>query len=87
MTKSKMGILLQGRVSEWLPSIIQEYKMNFPDTMILLSTWNNENIEGIDCEVVKTEPPKPTHPHNPVAITWLNVGLGEPFGNKVLKSM
>ena len=64
MTKSKMGILLQGRVSEWLPSIIQEYKMNFPDTMILLSTWNNENIEGIDCEVVKTEPPKPTHPHN-----------------------
>ena len=61
---TEVGILIQGRISAWIKDIIQEYKTNFPEAKILLSTWNKENVDGIDCEVVQTEPPKPTHPHN-----------------------
>lgn len=64
MTKSEIGILLQGRVSNWLPNIIQEYKMNFPDANILLSTWDTENTTDVDCEIVRSEMPPPTPPHN-----------------------
>lgn len=57
------GILLQGKVSEWTPFIIQEYEQNFPDTEILLSTWTDENIKDITCKVVQTIPPKLPSPH------------------------
>ena len=43
----KSGILIQGSITEWTPHIINEYKENFPEAEILLSTWNNENIGDI----------------------------------------
>ena len=49
----RFGILLQGRITSWTPSIIEEYKKHFPDSQILVSTWNDENTEGIECEIVK----------------------------------
>ena len=52
------GILLQGRITKWTKSIIQEYKENFPDAKILLSAWENENTDDIDCEIITSTPPK-----------------------------
>ena len=48
----RFGILLQGRITSWTPSIIEEYKKHFPDSQILVSTWNDENTEGLECEIV-----------------------------------
>ena len=45
------GILLQGRITKWTPSIIDEYTKNFPDAEILVSTWNDENVEDIKCKI------------------------------------
>jgi len=59
----KRGILLQGGVSDWTVDIIREYKKMFPFTHILLSTWTTENIDEISCEIIQSEPPKPTFPH------------------------
>jgi hypothetical protein len=54
----KYGILLQGKISEWTKDIIKEYKMNFPDADILVSTWDNEDTSMIPCRVIKTKPPE-----------------------------
>ena len=54
----RFGILLQGRITSWTPSIIEEYKKHFPDSQILVSTCNDENTEGIECEIVKTDSPE-----------------------------
>ena len=54
----RFGILLQGRITSWTPSIIEEYKKHFPDSQILVSTWNDENTEGIECEIVNTDSPE-----------------------------
>ena len=51
------GILLQGRITKWTPSIIDEYTKNFPDAEILVSTWNDENVEDIKCKIIQSEPP------------------------------
>lgn len=56
MNPSK-GILLQGPVSDWTLDIVKEYQKSFPYAEIILSTWNNENIEGIPCTVVLSDPP------------------------------
>lgn len=61
---NKIGILLQGRVSEWTIDIVNEYRKNFPQASILLSTWTTENIENFPCEVLQVEPPKQTYPHS-----------------------
>lgn len=63
MTNYKTGILVQGRISNWTKDIIKEYKENFPDSLILLSTWNEENCGGIECEVVKSDQPRFTKPY------------------------
>ena len=60
----KKGILLQGPVSEWTIDIVNEYKENFEDTVILLSTWTSENITNVACDYIQIEPPEPTYPHN-----------------------
>ena len=60
----KKGILLQGPVSEWTVDIVNEYKENFEDTVILLSTWTNENITNIACDYIQIKPPEPTYPQN-----------------------
>ena len=59
---SKFGILLQGLISEWTKKIIEEYKRNFPDVEILLSTWENENTADLQCKIIKSKSPKFTHP-------------------------
>ena len=57
MRENDLGILLQGTVNNWTKKIVDEYQQNFPDSHILLSTWNTENIEDISCDVIKLEPP------------------------------
>tara|TARA_B100000029_G_scaffold277206_1_gene271690 strand:- start:2891 stop:3538 length:648 start_codon:yes stop_codon:yes gene_type:complete len=59
----KIGILIQGSITEWTPHIINEYKENFPEAEILLSTWNNENIGDINCDLIQLEKPEKTSPH------------------------
>lgn len=63
MGELKTGILLQGRVSKWTIPIIEEFQINFPNSEILLSTWNTENIEGIPCNIIQNPPPAPTSPY------------------------
>jgi hypothetical protein len=57
------GILLQGQITEWTKDVIKEYRLNFPDSEILVSTWENENTTTIPCNVIKAEPPSPTNPY------------------------
>ncbi len=59
----KKGILVQGPITEWTTDIIKEYRENFDDIEILLSTWNNEDVSGIECEILQVEPPEKTYPH------------------------
>ena len=63
MKEIKTGILLQGRVSDWTIPIIEEHKVNFPNSEIVLSTWTSEDITGIPCKVIQSDLPKPTHPY------------------------
>ena len=53
----RFGIILQGRVSPWTPHIINEYKSNFPNAEILLSTWNDQNTDDINCDFLKIKSP------------------------------
>ena len=53
MPDYKYGILLQGRVSLWTKDIITEYKTNFPDAHIVLSTWDTENVSKKVFEYIK----------------------------------
>lgn len=59
----KKGILVQGPVTEWTADIIKEYRDNFDDIEILLSTWKNEDVSEIECEILQVEPPEKTYPH------------------------
>ena len=52
------GILLQGLVTSWTHDIILEYQSNFPNAKILLSTWTDQNVDDIPCDVVKTKAPR-----------------------------
>jgi|TARA_B100001559_G_C16464834_1_gene605992 hypothetical protein len=58
------GILLQGLVTSWTHDIILEYQSNFPNAKILLSTWTDQNVDDIPCDVVKTKAPEFTKPHS-----------------------
>lgn len=88
MSDYRYGILLQGRVSGWLKDIIIEYKANFPHAQIVLSTWNTENVDGIDCEIIQSKLPLPTHPHNSTInyqIIGMKAGLKKINSEIVLK--
>lgn len=63
MKEIKTGILLQGRVSDWTIQIIEEHKVNFPNSEIVLSTWTSEDITSIPCKVIQSDLPKPTYPY------------------------
>jgi hypothetical protein len=63
MKENTTGILLQGDIRGWTIPIIEEYQSTFPDSEILLSTWNNEDISKITCDVVQTELPDSTQPY------------------------
>jgi len=54
---------MQGTVSNWTIDIIKKYKENFPDSFVLLSIWKEENFDGVECEVVKSDPPQLTQPY------------------------
>ena len=58
-----LGILIQGKVSEWTKDIIHEYRENFPTAEIVLSTWTSEKTDDIPCKVIKSTPPKIMPPH------------------------
>lgn len=58
MSVSKtIGILLQGKISEWTKDIVTEYQKNFPNSEILVSTWEDENTDDLTCNVIKSKPP------------------------------
>ena len=61
---NKLGIVLQGPISEWTSDIIEEHKVNFPDCDIVLSTWDNEDVSSFSCKIVKTKQPKISLPYN-----------------------
>lgn len=61
MSDLKTGILLQGRVSDWTRRIIEEYKINFPESEIVLQTFS-EDISEIPCNVIQSTSPEPTYP-------------------------
>jgi len=56
------GILIQGGISNWTKKIVEEYQNNFPDAKILISTWENENVNNIPCKFIKIKPPQFTIP-------------------------
>lgn len=57
------GILLQGDIRSWTIPIIEEHQQNFPDSEIVLSTWDNEDVSNIPCKVIQTKIPEDTHPY------------------------
>ena len=62
-SKYSIGILLQGKISLWTNDIIKEYQHIFPNAEILISTWQDENTEDVDCNVVKSISPPIPKPH------------------------
>ena len=54
---SKYGILLRGLVSEWTKYIIQEYTEKFPNTEIILSTWDHQDVTDLPCKIIQNEEP------------------------------
>ena len=52
-----IGILLQGKISDWTRDIIHEYHQNFPNAEILVSTWKDENIQNLPCNVIANKAP------------------------------
>ena len=88
MQTLQKGILLQGPVSKWTKDIIKEYRKNFPDTHIHLSTWTGENTEGISCDVSCIEPPPFPSPHKSTVnfqIVGTQEGLKRVHGDVILK--
>ncbi len=57
------GILLQGDIRNWTIPAIEEYQQNFPNSEIVLSTWNDEDISRIPCRVIQSKIPEPTYPY------------------------
>ena len=56
MTNSELnrfGIVIRGKISDWTKDIVNEYKTNFPNAQIVVSTWSNENTDDINCDIIK----------------------------------
>jgi hypothetical protein len=88
MSKFENTILLQGPISTWTKYIVNEYTEKHPDAQILISTWTNENIDDISCEVVFSEPPSIPKPFKSTVnfqIVGTQTGLKEVRGEHVLK--
>ena len=88
MQTLQKGILIQGSVSEWTRDIVTEYRKNFPGVHIHLSTWTDQNIEGISCDVSCVEPPPLPSPHKSTVnfqITGTQEGLKQVRGDIILK--
>ena len=66
MTNSELnrfGIVIRGKISDWTKDIVNEYKTNFPNAQIVVSTWSNENTDDINCDIIKTEEIRMPSPH------------------------
>ena len=88
MASNEFGILIQGRVSSWTNDIINEYKKNFPNAEIVFSTWKDEDVGRINCKVIQSEKPSPTHPHSSninLQIIGSREGLKEMSSEVILK--
>mgnify|MGYP003972491947 FL=1 len=62
MKEYTTGILLQGDIRSLTLPIIEECQQNFPNSEIILSTWDDQDISNIPCKVIQTKIPEPTHP-------------------------
>ena len=85
---NKLGIVLQGPISEWTSDIIEEHKVNFPDCDIVLSTWDNEDVSSFSCKIVKTKQPKISLPYNSninFQITGARAGLKKINADIIMK--
>ena len=58
-----VSIVIRGRISEWTPDIIREYEAKFHNCEIIVSTWDNEKIDGIPCKIVRSVEPEMPSPH------------------------
>jgi hypothetical protein len=77
------GILLQGNIRNWTIPVIEEYQQIFPNSEIVLSTWNNEDISKIPCRVIQSKIPEPTHPYTS-SKNYQTIGCQN--GLKIMKS-
>jgi hypothetical protein len=75
MTKNitKLGIILQGTVSNCTHDIIKEHQKNFSGAEIILSTWENEKTDGINCKIIQSKPPKMPSPI-PMTVNHQKIG-------------
>lgn len=79
---------MQGRISDWTTDIVQEYKNNFPNAQIIISTWNGENTANIPCEIIKTQLPPKTSPHTSTVnyqIVGVQTGLQKMKSSVIMK--
>ena len=84
-----IGILIQGSITEWTSHIINEFTENFPDAEILLSTWNDEDVKDIECNIIQSEKPEKTFPHESninFQIKGMKEGLKKIQADVVLKT-
>jgi len=63
LQETTTGILLQGDIRGWTIPIIEQHLQNFPDSEIILSTWDTEDISNIPCKVIQSKLPEPTYPY------------------------
>jgi len=83
------GILLQGNIRGWTIPIIEEYQMSFPDSEIVFSTWDNEDVSKIPCKVIQSKIPEETHPYKSTKnyqIIGCRNGLKEMKSDIILKT-
>ena len=46
-----IDIVIRGKITEWTPDIVREYQTNFPNSEVVVSTWNNQKTDDISCKV------------------------------------
>ncbi len=82
------GILLQGDIRNWTVPIIEECQQLFPESEIILSTWDNEDVSNIPCETIQSNLPEVTHPFKSsknYQITGCRAGLAIMKSDIILK--
>jgi len=49
---------MQGKTHDCTKDIVKKYKEYFPETKIILSTWTDEDIKDIPCEIIQIDSPE-----------------------------
>lgn len=57
---SKYGILIRGLISDWTKYAVEEYKEKFPETDIVISTWDNQDVSELPCKIIQNKDPSAT---------------------------